>query len=376
MADRPIRLDGWLKVALQYYKVILLDQRGTGRSAPINRQTLRLRGDSQEQARYLSHFRADSIVKDAECIRMHIAGRGQPWSILGHSFGGFCAITYLSHAPEGVSEAYISGGLPGLSVDALDVYKTAYPRVERKNIRYYEIYPGDIRKVREIVEYLHDHKVRLPDSSRLTVQAFQSLGRILGYTEGFQTLHYILEEAFISGSTGIELSDRFLEEVRNKISFLTNPLYAIMHEPIYAQGSATNWAAERALMNFPQFNYQTALAQDAPILFTGEMIYPWMFELDPALQPLYETAQILANYDRWPPIYDVRQLAVNQVPVAACIFLDDMYVDNVHSQQTAQIIRDIKLWITDEYDHDGFRGADGAVMKRLIGMLRYPSNAN
>ena len=31
--------------------------------------------------------------------------------MLGQSFGGFCAMTYLSFAPEGLREAFITGGL-------------------------------------------------------------------------------------------------------------------------------------------------------------------------------------------------------------------------------------------------------------------------
>jgi hypothetical protein len=50
-------------------------------------------------------FRAESIVADAEMIRQVLVPEdhtlGPRWSILGQSFGGFCAFTYLSFAPEG-----------------------------------------------------------------------------------------------------------------------------------------------------------------------------------------------------------------------------------------------------------------------------------
>src|SRR5438105_13219960 len=39
-APRPTGKDGWLKRALQDYRVLLLDQRGTGRSTPVTAQTL------------------------------------------------------------------------------------------------------------------------------------------------------------------------------------------------------------------------------------------------------------------------------------------------------------------------------------------------
>ena len=44
----------------------MLDQRGTGLSAAVDRNTLPLRGNDADQADYLAHFRADSIVADAE----------------------------------------------------------------------------------------------------------------------------------------------------------------------------------------------------------------------------------------------------------------------------------------------------------------------
>ncbi|HEX5299866.1 MAG TPA: alpha/beta fold hydrolase, partial [Streptosporangiaceae bacterium] len=63
-AQRPEGREGWLDRALEHYRVLLLDQRGTGRSSPANRRTL-AGLTPQAQADYLAHFRADSIVLDA-----------------------------------------------------------------------------------------------------------------------------------------------------------------------------------------------------------------------------------------------------------------------------------------------------------------------
>src|SRR5215212_282728 len=52
---------GWMKRALRDYRVLLLDQRGTGRSTPVGSF---IPGSPEEQAEYLTHFRADSIVRD------------------------------------------------------------------------------------------------------------------------------------------------------------------------------------------------------------------------------------------------------------------------------------------------------------------------
>ena len=90
--------------------MVLLDQRGTGKSSPIRLSTLNAVGDEEAQARYCRYFRADSIVKDAEIVRKHLSpdNPSKPWSILGQSFGGFCCVEYLSKFPEGWSDALLS----------------------------------------------------------------------------------------------------------------------------------------------------------------------------------------------------------------------------------------------------------------------------
>lgn len=56
------------------------------------------------QVSYLRHFRADSIVADAELLRLALDTKTvdkKRWCALGQSFGGFCLTHYLSAAPEG-----------------------------------------------------------------------------------------------------------------------------------------------------------------------------------------------------------------------------------------------------------------------------------
>jgi hypothetical protein len=100
------------------------------------------------------------------------------------------------------------------------------------------------------------------------------------------------------------------------------------------------------------------------------MIYPWMFEHDPALRPLWDTARLLAERDTWPDLYDVRRLRANDVPVAAVVYYDDMYVDREHSLQTARQIRGLRPWVTNEYEHDGLRMDGSNIVDRLIARAR------
>src|SRR5512143_1626128 len=140
---RPLTTSGWLKQALADYHVLLLDSRGNGRSSVVLPQTLARRGDARAQADYLMHFRADSIVCDAELIRRQLLGEGEPWSALGQSYGGFCAVTYLSLHPEGLREVFVTGGLPPLAGSADDYYRHTYPEVQRKTRKFFDRYPAD-----------------------------------------------------------------------------------------------------------------------------------------------------------------------------------------------------------------------------------------
>ncbi|MDT3726407.1 alpha/beta fold hydrolase [Streptomyces sp. DSM 41972] len=369
-ANRFVGKPAWLGRALEDYRVLLLDQRGTGASTPANRQTLPLRGGPAEQADYLTHFRSDAIVRDCEAIRPQVTG-GARWTVLGQSFGGFCTVAYLSLAPEGLDTALITGGLPSLDAHADDVYRAAYPRIERKVAAHYARYPQDVERARRIADHLLTHDVVLPNGYRFTVEAFQSLGLMLGGGDGSHRLHFLLEDAFVPTPSGPALSDAFQEEVQGLLSFAGHPLYALVHEAIYAQDARpTAWSAERVRAEFPQFDAAKALVGDQPVLFTGETIHPWTFDCDPALRPLRETAELLAARTDWAPLYDPARLAANEVPAAAAVYHDDMYVDTAHSLATARAVRGLRTWVTDEFEHDGVRAGGPRVLDRLLALAR------
>lgn len=373
-AERPNAAGAWLRRALREYRVVLMDQRGTGRSAPADRRTLAAHADAHAAADHLGHFRADSIVRDAELLRAHLGGgRGtdRPWSVLGQSFGGFCALTYLSLAPEGLEQVFITGGLPTLTGHADDVYRAAYTRALAHNARFFARYPGDQDIADAVAAHLERHDVRMPTGERLSVRRFQTLGITFGTAAKFDSLHYLLETAFTEGPRGPELSDTFLRGADAVLSFAERPLYALLHEPIYAQGGPpTDWSAHRTREEFPAFD-ASGIADGAagPVRFTGEMIYPWHFEEDPALVPLRESAHLLARRTDWPRLYDLDRLADNRVPVTAAVYHDDMFVDRDHALETAAHVRGLRPWVTNAYAHDGVR-ADAAVLDRLLAMAR------
>jgi pimeloyl-ACP methyl ester carboxylesterase len=363
-SPRPLTNSGWIRRMSQEYRVLLLDQRGTGISTPVTAQGLRKLTPLQ-QADYLRHFRADNIVRDAEEIRHALIG-DRRWTILGQSYGGFCAMRYLSASPEGLDAALVTGGIPSLTRPADDVYRATYPRVAEKNRRYFERYPQDVERVREIARHLRVNDVRMPGGGRLTVERFQQLGLQFGMSDGFEAIHYLIEEAFIDVEGGTrEVNWNFLHQLEHAQSFDANPIFSVLHEACYAQQSATRWSAQRLRPEFPEFDPDAA-----DLLFTGEMIYPWMFDTYPQLLPLKQAAEILANDESWPRLYDVDKLKNNTVPVAAAVYYDDMYVHREFSEETARVVPNVKLWITNQYEHNGLRADGEAVVGRLLQMVR------
>src|SRR3989441_1026089 len=221
-APRPDSKTGWLKRALKEYRVLLLDQRGTGLSTPATFQTLAKIESPQQQADYLKNFRADAIVADVELIRRDLIGAGNRWSGLGQSYGGFCLTHYLSAAPEGLNEAIITGGLPPVSVSVDDVYRATYRRVLEKNRRFFARYPED---------------------------------------------------------------------------------------------QPPRGAAQRIRPNFPVLD----VFRENPVLFTGKMISPWIFDDYVYPRPQKQAAHPLAKFEGCPRLYDLRKLESGSVPAVAAV---------------------------------------------------------
>ncbi|MFI0926786.1 alpha/beta fold hydrolase [Streptomyces sp. NPDC021012] len=351
---------GWLPHALTTHRVLLLDQRGTGRSSPVTARAAAHFDSPERLADHLGHFRADSIVADAELIRRELCG-DTPWETLGQSYGGFLTLTYLSQAPQGLRACYVTGGLPGLTATADDVYARTYPRVRDRVLDFYARYPGDAARLRKIADLLAADDVRLPDGDRLTPRRLRTLGLALGMGDGFERVHWLLDESLDEED---ELTDTFLHQVASLTGFADNPLFAVLQETLYGQGAGpTGWAAARALADFPEF------AEDAdPLLLTGEMMYPWMFREIRGLRPFADAADLLAARTDWPPLYDARRLAANEVPLAAAVYHDDMYVDAGLSLRTAREIGATRVWVTNEWEHDGLSASGGRVLARLMDM--------
>ena len=227
-------------------------------------------------------------------------------------------MTYLSIAPEGLREAFITGGLSPIGRPVDDIYGHV-PPARGANRRYFERYPDDRARVRDILRRLDDEDVRLPSGDRLTSRRFRQLGLWLGDSAGFEHLHHVIELPF--GSL------LFLHVAESGLHFSSYPIYATLHESSYADGVATRWSASRLLPD--------EVEQEG--WFTAEHVFPWMWEDFAAwsrnVPPRRSSRSTLASALR-------RGAAGPQRgAVAATIYVNDLYVERDFAEETAAAIR-------------------------------------
>lgn len=358
---RPTEASGWMEEALKDYRVVLVDQRGTGRSTPVDARTVAEIGDAQAGAEYLARFRADSIVRDLEHVRT-VLYEGRKWATLAQSYGGWLTLAYLSHAPEALAACYVCGGIPGNPMSAEEVYRRTFDRVADKTAEYYRRYPQDVEKVAAIADRLAAETVLLPDGDRLTVRRFQSLGLDLGMKPGLERMHWLVEDAFI---TADRLSEGFLAAVLARTSSAANPLFWTLQESIYGDGAngPTDWAAQRERDRRSEFGEEVC-----PLQFTGEMAFPWMFDEVRLLRGFGPAVRALAERREWSPVFDAARLESNEVPVAAAVYFEDMFVDSGLQLDTLKGLGNSQSWVTNEFEHDGI--GSGRVLTRLREMVR------
>jgi hypothetical protein len=94
-----------------------------------------------------------------------------------------------------------------------------------------------------------------------------------------------------------------------------------------------------------------------------------MFDDYGALAPHQQAAETLAEHE-WPRLYDAGVLSHNHVPVAATIYVNDLYVEREFAEETAGQIRGLRPWITNESEHNGLRADGERVLGRLIDMVK------
>ncbi|EJD03345.1 alpha/beta-hydrolase [Fomitiporia mediterranea MF3/22] len=362
------------------YQTLWLDQRGTGLSTPISAELLEHKSD-EEKADYLKHFRADNIVRDCEFIRGALLSHKKneaekKWTLLGQSYGGFIALNYLSFFPDGLKEVFLTGGLAPIVDHPDPVYEKTISRVAQRNKIYYEKYPQDIMRVRNILSYLESNEVTLPNGGRLSVNRWLQLGIKFGMENGIDEVHELVLRATNDLELFGKLSYKLLQSVQNESAYDGNPIYAIIHEACYCQGRASKWSANWIIESDRRFSWHhvKTQAETVPVYYFGEMIFPDMFDDYAALKPLKNAANILASYEDWGRLYDEEQLAKNEVKVTAASYFDDMYVDFDLAQETVAKVRGAEQFITNQMFHDGLRKHTKEVLGKLFEISRREFN--
>lgn len=361
-APRPLNASGVVGEMLKEFRVILLDQRGTGNSHRID-------SANPADAKRLNLLRQEYIVEDAEALRKHL--NIDNWSLFGQSFGGFCITAYLSRHPESVEHAYLTGGLPTLEKSVDDLYRTTFAKLQVRHDRFYREYPWAEDRIREICAHLEDSAEILPTGERLSARRFRTIGINLGRGVGFHSLAYLLENPFHAHGGEKRLRTDFLNTVGAQVSFAGNPLYASIHESIYGGvggQKATNWSAHRMREEIPGFEESLDPRTAKKFYLTGEHIFPWQFDEDPALIPDKEAAMAVAAHEWQSSPYDAA--ALGDAPISAAeIYLDDIYVPFEESLKTAQTYGDLRFEVTNMLQHDGI-GHDGeGIFARLRGLV-------
>lgn len=352
----------WLPRVLAEYQVVMLDQRGTGRSTPVSSRVVQsdgvvraeLTGDlagssAAAQAAYLTHFRADEIVNDCELVRAALGV--DRWTVLGQSFGGFTTLHYLSTHAASLAGAIITGGLSAVRHPIDDVYATTWQIMIAKSEAYYRRFPSDRERVREISAMCVQGRVRLPNGDAVSADRFRTIGNRLGMHGGIEQLHYLLELDAESAVFAHDLAAALPFEGRN-------PIYSVLHESSYADGVATRWSADRTMPD--------RVREDVTLL-GGEHLHRTLFTEATELAPFAEAADLLAEHE-WNQLYFPERLAEADVPVAASIYTADAFVPLDSSLETAALLPDCRTWVTSEYEHNALR-IDTAVIDHLIGLL-------
>lgn len=355
-----------------------------GLSSPITAATLvhHAGPTPTSQAKYLSHFRANSAVRDLEAIRKSLTTSLPPtqqkWSLIGQSYGGFVAVTYLSLFPQGLREVFTMGGLPPVRLRSPDeVYTRTVAKVKQRNRAYYNKFPEDVARVKTILQYLSNEKepVLLPSGGVLSPERFMQIGILFGTHGGLDKVHDAVLRAWNDLDTVGFLTRPTLAVIEGRdLRFDNHPIYAVLHEAIYCQGPGekSNWAADRVVQANREFGvgarHSDPESEGEEVYFTGEMVFRQNLSDYGELRQLAPAAEILAQKDDWDELYDLEQLKRNQVPVYASTYVDDMFVDFGLAQETAGLINGCKTFVTNAMYHDAVSKKGEELMGKLFAL--------
>ncbi|KAK3348464.1 hypothetical protein B0H65DRAFT_463513 [Neurospora tetraspora] len=220
------------------YQVLYVHYRGTGLSPLFSDSAAKnkvMRMSDQDKANYLAKFRQDNIVRDLEAIRLCLEKELPTkikWTLLGQSFGGWVATTYLSFLPQSLEAVYISAGMPPLGKTPREVYEKTYSHIVKRNEDYFnEYFPEDQEHVRTIVEHLRG---KAPMQKGVDGQPFR--GYELYGENGERKGCYLTYQTFMTlgrtfGSAPVVRRDRDMDEEEYERPSLASSIGALTINP-------------------------------------------------------------------------------------------------------------------------------------------------
>ena len=349
-APRPHRNPsdpGWLDRALREFRVLMLDQRGTGRSTPVGA----LPGMSpQEQADYLAHFRADSIVRDSEWIRRELGA--ERWSLLGQSFGGFCVTTYLSLAPHGLREALLTRR-PSTSWQChrrllpvhLPAGARAQPPISRAVSQRPRAAPGPEEQGRR----------------RRTAVAVGRPADVAAISPGRRHARHERRRRATALPPRASASNRR----RSCTMSRTQPVFRATRSTRSSTRRAWPTAARPDGPRSASCRRSSTRRTCSPESTSSRGCSRTTARSGPCARPPSCSPGASGRGSTTRQV-----LGANEVPVAAAIYAEDMYVERFFSEQTAAHIRGARPWITNEYEHNGLRADGDRILSRLLDLAR------
>ena len=395
------------------FQILYMDYRGTGSSHALRVNALqevfagseggeecrlaKFKGNDEKMAEYLTHFRQDNIVRDLEAVRLFLCGEKAKkekdegakangtevkLTLIGQSFGGWVAFTYLSFYPKALDMVLVTGGVPPLGQTVETVYRhtiestiKANDEFYKNNLKYEKIAQNVVKWVEE--KTTNGNRIEMPGGGHLTTGRFLCLGRNLGTTDGNIKVAAALDTCYKEFVERGELSKETLEKIEKWFRFEERVLYCILQETIYTEigSGASNWAAEKVALSYPQFAYVKdgklpgGKLADGPITFYAEHVFQFHYDQFHSLEGLKGAADILAKKSDWAPLLDLDQLRKNKVPIASLCYKKDIFVDERLSGVTAHNTTCIHQEVDADWLHTAVKDKSRDVLPRLWRML-------
>ena len=340
-------------------QVLFLDYRGCGESTPVNAATMA--GKSADEVKAIMVLMNQvNIARDLWSLKTHLQQKCgfTQFNLICQSFGGWIATSLMSMTNvdlHGV-EIHLFGAVPPVNVEIDSVYENLYDVLVSFNRKFYQVGADRNSMVKEIVAAIMKKGKTSSNSAKDYNLAVQILGqgRRLGAKDGIADLHNLMSTLYqdINSASPGKLSAASLTKLQGYPKFTDRPLYALMHEAIYAApDKATRCSAYRVGQR-KGFRWiedlvrlMEALEQPEPILFSGEMIYPQQYLAYEGLTSFAKVAEELSSYDKWESLYDLESLRKTKAIVRATVYPDDMYVCPRMSLMAANLIGNCTVFV-------------------------------